>query len=373
MTISWLKEKTIFLAKNGSRAYGMHHSESDVDIQGIMIPPKEYFFGFSHRIEQFDKPMHMEQFIPFLSEEEKFIVAATKIEGTIYGIHKFFALSKDCNPNLIQLLYSDNDSILICNTLGEKLRQNRNLFLSKNARFRFSGYAISQLKRIQLHRGYLLNPKENKPKRSDYGLAEKMEISSNDLAMVRSEIGKQLDRWNDGFIGDIDENIKNRIRESIGQLLAELKISEANKFQLACNKLGFDENFIKYFQKENEYHRALTEWESFQNWKKTRNPERAAMESKFGYDGKHAAHLVRLMRMAVEILRDGEVHVKRSDAKELLEIRNGSWNYEKLVAYAENMDSIAAELYKTSKLPHSPDVKALDNLCMEMVEYSLKG
>jgi hypothetical protein len=313
----------------------------------------------------------MEQFISTLPEELQKIVSRTKIEGSIYGIHKFFTLAKDCNPNLIQLLYSDPDCVLICNKIGEKLRDNRHLFLSKNARFRFAGYAMSQLKRIQLHRGYLLNPKEQKPQRSDFGLPEIPEIKSEDLRMVQAEIQKQIDRWNDGFIGNIDESTKMRIRESIAQLLSELKISEKNRIELVCNRFGFEENFTRYFQKENEYHRAVTEWQSYQNWKQTRNPERAEMESKFKYDGKHAAHLVRLMRMAIEILRDGEVYVKRPDAKELLEIRNGSWTYEKLVSYAEEMDQKAAELYKTSELPHHPNIKKLDALCMELVQEAV--
>lgn len=48
-----LKDRTILLAKSGSRAYGMHRPDSDVDLQGIVIPPKEYFLGFANRIEQF--------------------------------------------------------------------------------------------------------------------------------------------------------------------------------------------------------------------------------------------------------------------------------------------------------------------------------
>lgn len=369
---TWLKDRTILLAKSGSRAYGMHRPDSDVDLQGIVIPPKEYFLGFANRIEQFDKPSHMTQFTPLLSDEEQKIVSETKIEGTIFGIHKFFSLAKDCNPNLIQLLFSDDSSILISNHLGEKLRANRHLFLSKVAKFRFSGYAISQLKRIQLHRGYLLNPKENKPLRSDYGLPELMEIKPSQFGMVRAEVDRQMDRWNEGFVGDIDESTKIRLRESIAGLLAELKISEENRIQLACNRLGFDSNFTEYFQKENAYSHAVKEWESYQSWKKNRNPERAAMEAEFGFDLKHAAHLVRLMRMSIEILRDGEVNVMRKGAPELLQIRQGGWSYERLVSYAEELEEAANELYRSSNLPHHPDIKAIDNLCMELVEEAIK-
>jgi len=45
------------------------------------------------------------------------------------------------------------------------------------------------------------------------------------------------------------------------------------------------------------------------------------LEAKFGFDTKHAMHLIRLLRMAREILETGVVHVKRPDAEELSAIR----------------------------------------------------
>lgn len=79
---------------------------------------------------------------------------------------------------------------------------------------------------------------------------------------------------------------------------------------------------------------------------------------KLSYHGntKHAMHLVRLMRMAEEILSTGEVLVKRPDAKELLDIRGGAWPLEDLLKWAEEKDKhIRGDLYEKSKLPHSFD------------------
>lgn len=368
----WLKGRTILLCLSGSRAYGMAGPDSDVDMHGICIPPKEYVLGFNRRVEQFDKPEHIGKFVGLLDQETRDIAERTKLEGTIYGIHKFFALAKDCNPNLIQLLFSDESAVVLRTGLGERLQAHRNMFLSKVARHRFCGYAMSQLERIKRHRGYLLNPKENRPVRSEFGLPDVSPIKPSQLAAVKAEVGKQLDRWNDGFVGDLEESTKMRLRESLAQLLAELKVLESSRTEMACRKLGFDDNFIQYFQRESEYAKAVAEWESYQHWKSERNADRASLEVKFGYDAKHGAHLVRLMRMAIEILRDGEVLVRRPDAEELLAIRRGEWSYDRIVAYAADMDAEAAELYQTSKLPHAPDIQALDDLCMELVEESMK-
>lgn len=115
------------------------------------------------------------------------------------------------------------------------------------------------------------------------------------------------------------------------------------------------------------------EWAQYQTWKRERNAARAELEARFGYDTKHAMHLVRLMRMAGEILETGRVQVKRPDAAELLEVRAGRWSYDALVAWAEEADRALDAVTERSPLPHSPDVDALDALCQRLVEASLAG
>ena len=58
-----------------------------------------------------------------------------------------------------------------------------------------------------------------------------------------------------------------------------------------------------------------------------------ALEAAHGYDTKHGAHLVRLLRMGREIVETGSVHVWRGDrdADELLAIRAGAWSYDRLM------------------------------------------
>ena len=84
-------------------------------------------------------------------------------------------------------------------------------------------------------------------------------------------------------------------------------------------------------------------------------------------NSKHAMHLVRLLRMGVESLRDGEIIVKRPDAEELLAIRNGEWSYEKLIKYAEDMDKQIRDVwYKKTHLPKKPDIKFAAELLMNV-------
>lgn len=100
--------------------------------------------------------------------------------------------------------------------------------------------------------------------------------------------------------------------------------------------LGFPELILK-FNKE-EYRRVKDEWSNYWTWKRERNVTRSELEEQFGYDTKHAMHLIRLLRMGEEILTQGKVIVLRPDATELLEIRDGKLSYEELVNYAEDTD-----------------------------------
>lgn len=100
---------------------------------------------------------------------------------------------------------------------------------------------------------------------------------------------------------------------------------------------------------------------------KNRNEKRSELEEKFGYDTKHAMHLVRLLRTGEEILSEGIVRVKRPDAKELLDIRNGLFSYDELLIYAEEKDKLIREvLYKETALPKKANVNFAAKILMEI-------
>jgi hypothetical protein len=131
---------------------------------------------------------------------------------------------------------------------------------------------------------------------------------------------------------------------------------------------GATDEWIDIMMREKAYINSMNEWNAYQTWKINRNKERAKMEKNFGYDSKHALHLVRLLRTGLEILEKGEVLVFRPDREELLAIRNGAWTYEELVEYANKCEQKAIELYETTSLPKNPNRAFLDGLCCEIIE-----
>jgi len=96
--------------------------------------------------------------------------------------------------------------------------------------------------------------------------------------------------------------------------------------------------------------------------------KRKALVRKYGYDIKNAAHLIRLLRMGIEFLTEGELYVKREDASQLLEIKRGEWSLEQVCKEADRLFVLAQEAYIHSALPKEPDIRKVNALCCEILQ-----
>ena len=118
---------------------------------------------------------------------------------------------------------------------------------------------------------------------------------------------------------------------------------------------------------EKKYMAAMKHWESYLRWQAERNPARAELERRHGYDTKHAMHLVRLMRVGLELLQSGELHVRRVDADELNAIRDGALSYDELMEVAPELQTAMQGAAERSTLPDSVDEARVDRLVFELV------
>lgn len=82
-------------------------------------------------------------------------------------------------------------------------------------------------------------------------------------------------------------------------------------------------------------------------------------------------HLVRLMRMGVELLETGNLRVRRDDADELVAIREGAWSFDELLGHAEAVRSKLDGAERVSSLPASVDRAFVDALLLELVVNAL--
>jgi hypothetical protein len=345
--LTWLPERTILLLDHGSRAYGTHRPDSDYDYKGVAVAPVHYRTGFINTFQQAE--------------------IKDTADAVIYNLPKFMKLAADCNPTLLEMLFIDEAGVRVTSEAGALLRDHRTEFLSKKALHTFRGYAMQQLKRIQRHRAWLLNPPAKKPVREDYDLLPKADLPTAQITAAMSEINRKMDGWSIDF-EDLGYAQRLHIREQIEQYLAELVIGQDERFMAAARLTGLEENFIELLARERRYKSAMDHFKSYQDWKNNRNAKRAKLEAEFGYDTKHGMHLVRLMRMCREILEEGVVHVRRPDAEELLAIRNGDWSYDKLMEWAVAEDADLKAIGLVSELPRAPNRKKLDLLCQEITE-----
>jgi len=265
----------------GSRAYGLDMPESDLNVRGVCIPPRPVLLGLSH----FEQWVHKDG----------------DGDVIIYALDKFVRLAMDCNPDVIELLYTDRQHILFINAYGEKLREHRHLFLSRQARQTFGDYAISQLRRIERQHRWLTGPPDHKPTPEEFG-----------------------------------------------------GIPANGRFKFS------DQDAQKAYQV------ALKHWNQYQAWRQNRNPARAELERKHGYDTKNAMHLLRLLAMGAEILETGQVHIYRHDRQWLCAVRGGLLTYEELLDLVDDCEKRLDRLVNLSPLPEKVDAQAAEALLVEL-------
>lgn len=349
-SIPFVESNTIFCALHGSHAYNLATETSDIDIKGVLIAPLDHYLGFSKTFEQAE--------------------GREPYDLSIFEIKKFFKLAAQCNPNIIEILYTEPSEHVFVSPIGQKLIDNRDAFLSMKARHTFAGYAKSQLHRINSHYKWLKNPPLSAPERKDFGLDEKSRIPKEQLGAALTEVQKKMESFD--FNWDVlEEADRVSLKSSISNYFAEISVTTDEQWVGCGRSLGFDENFIEILKNERSYKAKKDEWDQYQHWIATRNPKRAAIEAKYGFDLKHASHLVRLLKMCREIVETGKVIVKRvDDREELLAIKNhGHWTYEQTIEWADAQEKEIAKLAQTSIIiPKAPNMEFLDNLCMEFIQ-----
>ncbi len=120
-------------------------------------------------------------------------------------------------------------------------------------------------------------------------------------------------------------------------------------------------------------HRARLQHADPQALNPGRNPARAALERAHGYDTKHAMHLVRLLRMGAELLRERTLHVRRADAAELLAIRAGALSFEELEALVADLQREMHAAASASRLPDHVDTAFVDALAYRLMTSGTAG
>lgn len=307
------KDRLMFLTFGGSHAYGTNLPTSDIDIRGVMLPTKESLIG--------------------LNKEEQRLDPET--DTCIYEFNKFVKLISNCNPNTIELIGCKPEQVLIFNDLGKELIDNKDLFISQKCINSFSGYAISQLRRLQnanCHDSYNKEEKE----RHILATLENVKIRNLDnnqrlAGLINLEI--------------IDNEINIRVKEGsykIRELATAL--NELSGIARGYDKLNYRNS------KKDEIHLS-----------------------------KHAMHLTRLYLMCLDIIEGKGINTYReNDLPLLLSIRKGEWLREdgqmqdRFFDLVTELEQKLEKAKKTMTINKNPNYKKIEEFVIKINSLVIK-
>ncbi|MDR7280827.1 nucleotidyltransferase domain-containing protein [Catenuloplanes atrovinosus] len=122
----YVTDHTIYAAVVGSRAFGLDVEGSDTDLRGVYAAPADAFWSLRK------PPRHVEGPAP---------------EQFSWEVERFCELALKANPNLLEVLHSP--MVETITPLGEELVELRGAFLSQLMYQTYSGYVLSQFKKIE--------------------------------------------------------------------------------------------------------------------------------------------------------------------------------------------------------------------------------
>jgi predicted nucleotidyltransferase len=370
-----LEEHTIFLTLAGSQAHGTARQGSDVDVRGVCVVPLALRVSLFRTFEQYEgelPPALAEQVVPRIKEHPTAAQGlGVKTECVIYDVAKFLSLCAAANPNALEILFASEADWLLAAPAWRRLHDQRMQFLTRKVQQTFLGYAIAQLKKIQTHRSWLLNPPTKKPSREDFGLpAHGGTLSADDQNRIEQGIAEKVRSYGIDNV-DLPKPARLALQERLDAFYRDtLSVTDDVEERLravATAALGIPSDVASTLNAEKRYRAALKHWDSYQTWQAQRNPARAELERSHGYDTKHAMHLIRLMRMGLEVLQTGELRVRRDDAEQLSAIRDGALSFEELRAMAADLQRSMEAAATATQLPPDVDYERIDGLLIELL------
>lgn len=123
------KDHCQLLVVHGSHAYGAHDAESDVDLRGIFVPPKECYYG----LYDLDS-------VSFNRKDGEEL-------DVLHSVKRFFKLASQGRAGIVDLLFVDSEFILSTGTHGNFLLENRHVFLSQKCIHSMLGFCKGSLGR----------------------------------------------------------------------------------------------------------------------------------------------------------------------------------------------------------------------------------
>lgn len=332
----------------GSKAYGLDNAQSDTDIRGVFVLPRQLFYGM--------------EYTPQVSNETNDIV--------YYELGRFMELLTKNNPNILELLNVPSTCLLYKDALMDRLKPE--MFLSKLCEKTFANYAFTQIKKAYGLEKKMLNPVE--PERKS--VLDFCFVYEDREAVPLQQFAqrKGLQQTNMGLAAIAHlRDCYNLYYSTQHQFAGIASSDKANDVNMSSIPKGEQPMAMLYFNKDG-YSTYCKKYKEYWEWVAKRNDERYKNTLSHGknYDSKNMLHVFRLLLMAKEIATEKTVHVFRKDRDFLLDIKAGKFEYNELVQRAEQLKEELLPAFQNSGLPDLPDLVAINALLVEMREVYYK-
>jgi len=122
-----LRPFIIYRCRVGSQAFGLAGTTSDDDLRGIYLPPARLHWSLYKLPEQLE-------------------FADAGADEVYWELEKFLKLALKANPNVLEVLWTPD--VLLADEVALRLRGLREAFLSRHLYKTYSGYVLSQFRRM---------------------------------------------------------------------------------------------------------------------------------------------------------------------------------------------------------------------------------
>ena len=297
----------------GSHLFGTNTPDSDLDLFGIYMPSEEMVYG-DLRCEEVD--------LSVIAKDSTGRNTAEAIDRKFHEYRKFVRLALQNNPNILHVLFANNENIVYLDEqtgFGRNLLNKAYVFPHKGAHHRFIQYADAQ--------------------------RHKMRIKPENYA--------QLEKGLEILMGEDDHKVIGELRD-----VAPFHYEGKGKHVKLGDVFFEAGTFVK------KARRAVEE-------RLSKATSRAQLFTKYGYDVKYASNLIQLLLEGIELMQTGAIAMPLTYGHYVLEIKNGKFSAEQIMNHADPLVEEAREAYNKSELPTEPRTKEITEFMISEVKRFL--
>lgn len=340
------KNRLFFECVSGSKAYGTDTLESDTDLRGIFVAPRKMLYGLGH-VDQ---------------------VSDEKGDRTYYELGRFIELLAKNNPNIVEMLFTDEECLRFQHPLFELI--DPALFLSRLCESTFAGYAMTQVRKARGLKKKIVNPMDEirkSPLDFCYVLEGQGSVPLRDWLSSKRYAMERCGLVNVPHMPDVF----GLYYDASGDLGYRGIFKDEDATEVRFTSVAKEvrpEGWMSY--NRDAFKKYCREYREYREWIENRNEARYQTNVDHGrdYDSKNMMHTFRLLDMAAEIAEHARITVRRPNRDFLMKIRCGEFTYNELIEMAESRIGEIGDLYARSNLPDEPDHGAINDVLVRIRE-----